>query len=78
MKRYLAFYGKHYEEQGGMNDCIGDFDNVSDAISKCEKKEKEEESHWYNITGKFWTNTWADVYDQRLRKYIWTSYSIEK
>lgn len=69
MKRYLAFHGDLYNREGGMYDCIGDFDNLQDAIKACQDKEKENEPRpdWYFL------NSFAHVYDQRKKEMVWES-----
>lgn len=32
MKRYAAFFGLHYEPYGGIEDLVGDYDTISEAL----------------------------------------------
>lgn len=45
MKRYLAFAGANYYPCGGMNDFIGSFDILEEAINKI----NEYDDNWGNL-----------------------------
>jgi len=53
MKNYLAFYGDCYYPRGGMDDFIGDFDTLEEAIKAIEEAHKNR---------KDWDSNFASVY----------------
>ena len=72
MKKYLAFYGNEFYPNEAMDDFIGDFDIIDEAIDRIKKEnlEKDKGSMEYN---------WGLVYDTEIRKYVYThgSYTIK-
>lgn len=54
MKRYLAFAGSTYYPSGGMNDFIGSFDTVDEAIAEICYSDED-----YGMI-----NDWGHVFDQ--------------
>jgi hypothetical protein len=42
MKKYLAFYGAVYYPSGGMDDFIGDYETLEEAIQSIEERHKQE------------------------------------
>jgi hypothetical protein len=42
MKRYLAFYWHNYYPGGGMNDFVGDYDTLEEAIQAVKKCHKDD------------------------------------
>ncbi len=59
MKRYLAFCGDNYYPCGGMNDFIGDFDTLEQAIQA--------------IDAEFvYCQSWAHVWDCETRTEVYT------
>ena len=71
MKQYLAFMGDIYYPCGGMDDFVGDFDNLEDAIALLTAK---------NTTQKTWDydNQWASVWDSETRSYVWDESMLPK
>ena len=60
LKNYLAFYGAVYYPSGGMDDFIGDYDTLEEAIEAIEKKHKE---GGYDVSWKYdWANVWSVEY----------------
>ncbi len=50
MKRYLAFAGFVYYPNKGMEDFIGDYDDLEQAATDARTKAKEESSYsWYQV-----------------------------
>jgi len=47
MKRYFAFYGCQYYPSGGMDDFIGDFDIINDAILAIKEANKQSNYFWH-------------------------------
>jgi len=64
MKNYLAFFGSDYYPSGGMNDLLGDFDTLDDAI---EAIQKEKSNSKYG-------DVWAHVFSIKDNKEV---YSLE-
>lgn len=60
MKRYLAFFGHEYYPMGGMEDFIGDFDSVDEALQAIDARRHESSS----------TFIWNHVYDTVERKIV--------
>lgn len=52
MKRFIAFAGSCYYPSGGMQDCIGSFDDVDTAVDAC-KGFVEAEGHY-----RYWWHVW--------------------
>jgi len=65
MKNYLAFYGSIYYPCGGMDDLLGDFDTLEEAIEAITKKNIESD-------GGSWNYCWANVYSQQDRIEVYT------
>lgn len=59
MKEYLAFYGAVYYPSGGMNDFIGDYETLEEAIQSINKKHREES---YLDS---WDYAWASVWSTK-------------
>jgi len=57
MKNYLAFYGEYYYPSGGMEDFIGDFDTIEEAIQYIEEHHKRERPDDLK-----WEWAWCHVY----------------
>jgi hypothetical protein len=62
MKRYLVFYGDCYYPSGGINDFIGDFDNIQDCEKAIELKHKENRSD-----DDKWEWAWKQIYDTKTK-----------
>ena len=75
MKRYLAFFGDNYYPEGGMNDFAGDFDTYAEAMNCIEETLSIEKQllEGYYENKKKWCNHWADVYDTKERKTIFST-----
>jgi hypothetical protein len=64
MKRYLLFMGDDYYPEGGMNDFVGDYDTVEDAI------QAEKEEHLKSFTP---TSIYSESeFLQSKRQYCWS------
>ena len=66
MKKYLAFYGAVYYPSGGMDDFIGDYETLEEAIQAINKKHKEDS---YRET---WEYAWANVWNTEDRIEVYT------
>lgn len=66
MKKYLAFYGKVYYPSGGMDDFIGDYDTLEEAIEAINTKHKNEG------TRETWEYAWANVWSVEDRIEVYT------
>jgi hypothetical protein len=66
MKNYLAFYGMVYYPSGGMDDLLGDFDTLDEAIEAITKKNNESD-------GGSWSYCWANVYSLQDRIEVYTA-----
>jgi hypothetical protein len=64
MKKYLVFYGNEFYPNEAMDDFIGDFDTIDEAVERIrnENIEKDKGSMDYN---------WGLVYDTETRKYVY-------
>lgn len=65
MKQFLAFYGWFYYPSGGMDDFIGDFNSLGDAIKSVKKQKKKD--------GEDFTTVWGHVWDSKHKKIVWKS-----
>lgn len=72
MKRYLAFYGEVYYPNRGMDDLVGDFDTMEEALEAITLKAKAEliEGYYKNEEHLF-SSRWANIYDTELRKEVY-------
>lgn len=43
MKKYIVFAFDHYYPEGGLDDVVGDFNKLSNALELAEEKRKEED-----------------------------------
>ena len=70
MKRFFAFCGDNYYPSGGMDDFIGDFDTVEEAISavtaKVENDFPDDERKAYQ-----WRYHWAHIWDCQDNIEVW-------
>ena len=66
MKKYLAFYGAAYYPSGGMDDFIGDYETLEEAIQTINKKHKEDSY------GETWEYAWASVWSTEDRIEVYT------
>ena len=66
MKRFLAFYGSNYYPLGGMDDFIGDFNALGDAINHI--KEKHKKALKAGFSDEF---CWSNVWDSKHKKIVW-------
>lgn len=70
MERYLVFYGHFYYPAGGMDDFVGSYPTLTEAIEKVEeahKKEWDNDPHYYER----WTCAWAHIFDSVEGKIVW-------
>jgi len=72
MKRYLAFYGRHYYPDGGMDDFIGDFNGLDAAKDYIEAHHKKENP--YGDLEDEWNSCWAHVYDMEEKKEVYSKH----
>ena len=65
MKRYLAFYGYAYHPLGGMDDLIGDYDTIDEALKGIRSAHKENHpvKDSEELKNKFKEWYWAHIYD---------------
>lgn len=70
MKRYFAFKGEVYYPSKGMEDFVGDFENLEDAIVALTVDHK---------TQKAWSNNseWAVVWDSDSRENVWDNWMAD-
>lgn len=67
MKQYFAFYGDSYYPRGGMDDFVGDYDTIQEAIEAIEK------AHLKNRPDdKVWEWAWCNVWDSKDRIEVHT------
>lgn len=65
MKKYLAFYGSVYYPSGGMNDFIGDYETLEEAIQSINKKHREES---YLDS---WDCAWASIWSTKDKGIVY-------
>lgn len=84
MKRFWLFYGEQYYANGGMGDFAKDFDTTEEAVWAAKTRDKSEQeevrARWEkggNFTYEFkpFKDTWAHVWDTKLNKEVWSSWS---
>ncbi len=66
MKNFLAFYLTRDNPQGGMDDLIGDFDTLDEAINAIDHWKWQHDPEDYE-----WNVTWASVYSLRDKGYVY-------
>lgn len=66
MKRYLAFYGGEFYPFGGMEDFVGDFDTIEQAMDAIKYKHCIDEDR----DAKDWDICWAHVYDIQTKENV--------
>lgn len=69
MKQFLVFYGSIYYPSGGMDDFIGDYDNIDDAIAAVNKAAFDDRK--YKADEK-WEYAWGHIYDTNKREQVWS------
>lgn len=69
MKNYLAFYGYEFYPSGGMEDFIGDYDTLQEAIDAINEYNKNEDQG-------NWENRWAHVYNIPERVIVFQKPSV--
>lgn len=62
MKRFIAFAGNVYYPSGGMQDCIGSYDNPNEAIRECKT---------------FCEVAWGDSVEEMSWWHVWDSENME-
>ncbi len=67
MKNFLVFVGANYYPAGGMEDFVGDFDTVAEAI----KAAGDKVSAQLGDIAPVYDTLWANVYSVKQRKIIW-------
>lgn len=66
MREYLAFYGKMYYPDGGMDDFVGDYDTLEEAIHAIEEK------HNQHFDSSDWEDNWANIWSSTNRTEVWS------
>ncbi len=66
MKRFMAFYGSVYYPSGGMDDFVGDFDSMEEALEAINRKNAEGSDEVR------WRYAWAHIYDTESRAEVWS------
>ena len=69
MKRYLAFYMMVYYPQGGMNDLVGSFDSLDEAIESVYSKALTDFDYRWNDE---WRLARGHVFDTEKNEKVWT------
>lgn len=73
MKRYLAFNGSVYYPSGGIDDFLGDFETIEEAIEAVTEKVMEDQDHYEDEDVEDrWKYAWAHVWDSETRKKAWS------
>lgn len=70
MKRFMAFYGSVYYPSGGMDDFVGDFDSMEEALEAINRKNAEDST--YDTDEVRWRYVWAHIYDTESRAEVWS------
>jgi hypothetical protein len=74
MKRYMLFWGDNYYPNGGMDDFIGDYDTMDEAMQVFDSKVKEEiDNSYYENKEQVMTYRWAMIYDLEKREKVWST-----
>ncbi len=66
MKRYLVFYGWVYYPEGGIDDFIGDFEDLNEAVSCIEERLKQETEMTES-----WDYLFGHIWDSQTRVKVW-------
>lgn len=66
MKRYMVFWGDDYYPLRGMEDFVGDYDELNEAISSLHRKNREERDG-------DWVISWGHVYDLIEKDIVYTT-----
>jgi hypothetical protein len=69
MKRYYAFYGDCYYPSGGMDDFVGDYDTIEEAIQAIEEAQKNNREDDVK-----WEWAWSHIWDSKDKTKV---YEIE-
>lgn len=67
MKNYLAFFGSVYYPCGGMDDFIGDYDTLEEAMQAIEDAHKK-----YSPEDDKWLSRWANVWSVKDRMEVYS------
>ena len=70
MKRYLCFYSDNYYPGGGMNDFVGDYNNINECKKEIEIKHKENRPDDIE-----WEWAWKQIWDSKEREFIINTFS---
>lgn len=82
MKRYFAFYNQDYYPAGGMNDFIGDFATLDEAISAITEKDlafrHAVKKNWEKLGNKTYVivpfeDHWGHIWDTETNTEVWDS-----
>lgn len=73
-KNFMAFLGKAYYPSGGMNDHVGDFNDLDTAIKAIVENAKKDSYHPETP----WEDMWAHIWDVEKQEVIWDHYELEK
>jgi hypothetical protein len=69
MRRYLAFSGEIYYPSQGMDDFVGDFDNLEEAVEALTAENKTQEA-WGD------DGSYALVWDSATREDVWDIWAL--
>lgn len=76
MKQFLAFYFAEFYPEGGMNDFVGDFDDIADAFASVEEQrriERIDDNDWENSHGQVIDTTDRILYIKQGKEeaFVW-------
>ncbi len=82
MKRFLAFYNQDYYPSGGMNDFIGDFETLEEAVNAVTEKDTTQrnaiKASWekqgnFTYEWKQFEDMWAHIWDIETNTEAWST-----
>lgn len=76
MKRYFVFYGRRNYPFGGMNDFIGDFEEVEQA-KHFQKEIYDKEKEQFGYDDDFVEDVWFQIFDTQEKVLVFNEGNVE-